>query len=152
MAALAFAVPNFNDGLLAILRPVQAWNGTLLPRIAFTNLPPAVLRGETVRLQIAAARRGTITLSQRMPGEAWATQTVAVDRRTGVASIEVGPLRGDLTIVATDGRSVSDTALVRVTDRPFVGAVSMRATYPAYLGRPPKDSPSASRRACRRAR
>src|SRR5262249_54186732 len=42
MAALAFAVPNFNDGLLAILRPVRAWNGTLLPRIAFTNLPPFV--------------------------------------------------------------------------------------------------------------
>ena len=52
MAALAFAVPNFNDGLLAILRPVRAWNGTLLPRIAFTNLPPFVLRGETVRLKL----------------------------------------------------------------------------------------------------
>ena len=76
-----------------------------------------------------------------MPGEAWATQTVAVDPKTGVASVEVGPLRGDLRIVASDGRSVSDTATVRVTDRPFVGAVSMRATYPAYLGRPPEALP-----------
>jgi hypothetical protein len=76
-----------------------------------------------------------------MPGEAWATLTVAVDPKSGVASVEVGPLRGDLRIVATDGRSVSDTATVRVTDRPFVGAVSMRATYPTYLGRPPEALP-----------
>ena len=60
MAALAFAVPNYNDGLLAImLARCRAWQGTLLPRITFTNLPPAVLRGETARLQIAAARRGS---------------------------------------------------------------------------------------------
>lgn len=138
IAGLLFAAPNFNDGLLAILRPVDAWRGTLLPKIAFKNLPPAVLRGESMRLQIAAPRRGTVKLTQRIPGEAWVTQTVAVDR-DGVASLEVGPMRGDLTIVATDGRSASDTAVVRVTDRPFVGAVSMRATYPAYLGRPGED-------------
>src|SRR6476661_5162881 len=64
-AALAFTAPKFNDGLLAILKPVSAWQGTLLPRIAFNNLPPEVLRGETLRLQIAAARRGIVTLSQR---------------------------------------------------------------------------------------
>ena len=136
--ALAFTAPKFNDGMLAIMKPVSAWQGTLLPRIGFNNLPPAVLRGETLRLQIAAARRGTVMLSQRMPGEAWATQTVAVDPRSGIATLDVGPLRGDLRIIATDGRSSSDTATVHVTDRPFVGAVSMRATYPAYLGRQPE--------------
>jgi hypothetical protein len=136
MAALAFAVPTFNDGLLAILRPVRAWNGTLLPHIAFANLPPAVLRGETIRLRVAAPGRSGVTVSQRVPGEAWATQTLAVDPRTGVAQVEVGPLRGDLTVVASDGRSASDTAVVRVTDRPFVGAVAMRAIYPSYLARP----------------
>src|SRR5207244_7884366 len=52
-----------------------------------------------------------------------------------------GPLRGDVTLVATDGRSASDTAMVRVTDRPFVGAVSMHATYPAYLGRASESLP-----------
>jgi hypothetical protein len=135
VAALGFAAPQFNDGLLAIMKPVSAWGGTLLPALTFTNLPPVVLRGETLRLQIAAERRTTVTLAQRAPGEAWSTQTVVVDRRSGIASIEVGPLRGDLSIVASDGRSATDTALVRVTDRPFVGAVSMRATYPAYLGR-----------------
>jgi len=141
VAALVFAAPSFNDGLLAILKPVQAWQGTLLPRLAFENLPPAVLRGETLRLRIAAPQRGTVSLAQRVPGEAWATQTVSVDRRSGIASLDVGPLRGDLTIVASDGRSSSDTGVVRVTDRPFVGAVSMRATYPRYLGRPAEGLP-----------
>ena len=141
LGALAFTAPKYNDGFLAIMKPVSAWQGSLLPRLAFTNLPPEVLRGESVRLKIAAEHRSTVSVSQRMPGEAWATQTVAVDPKTGVASVEVGPLRGDLRIVATDGRSVSDTATVRVTDRPFVGAVSMRATYPAYLGRPPEALP-----------
>ena len=122
-AALAFAAPNFNDGMLALLKPVSAWRGTLLPRIAFEGLPPAVLRGETLRLHIAAPQRGTLTLSERVPGEAWSTRTVTVDQRTGRALAEVGPLRGDLTIVASDGRSTSDTAVVHVTDRPFVGAV-----------------------------
>src|SRR5262245_36455943 len=135
MAALGFAAPQFNDGFLAIMKPVSAWGGTLLPPLTFTNLPPVVLRGEILQLHIAADRRATVSLAQRAPGQAWATQTIIVDRRTGIATIEVGPLRGDLTLVASDGRSATDTALVRVTDRPFVGAVSMRATYPSYLAR-----------------
>ncbi|HWH51281.1 MAG TPA: Ig-like domain-containing protein, partial [Gemmatimonadaceae bacterium] len=141
VGALAFVAPNYNDGMLAIMRPVSAWRGTLLSPITFENLPPAVVRGETVRLQIVAARRGAVVLSQRMPGEAWSTQTIPVDRRTGRATVEVGPVRGDLTVVAGDGRSATDTAVVRVTDRPFLGAVSMRATYPAYLGRPAEGLP-----------
>ena len=122
-AMLAFAVPNYNDGFRAMLQPVSAWRGTLLPRIAFDNLPPNVLRGETLRLRVAAPQRASITVSQRVPGEAWSTQTLVVDRRTGIATIEIGPLRGDLTVVASDGRSATDTSIVRDTDRPFVGAV-----------------------------
>ncbi|HEY2164027.1 MAG TPA: hypothetical protein VGH04_08560, partial [Gemmatimonadaceae bacterium] len=141
VAALVFAVPNFNDGMLAILDPVSAWKGTLLPHLAFENLPPDVLRGETVRIRINAPRRTSVSLSQRVPGEAWRTQTLTVDPRTGIASVEVGPLRGDLRVVASDGRSASDTGLVHVTDRPFVGAVSMRATYPSYLARPAEGLP-----------
>jgi hypothetical protein len=140
-AALAFAVPNFNDGILAIMKPVSAWNGTLLPRLSFENLPPDVLRGENVRIRVSAPHRTSVTLAQRVPGEAWTTQTLMVDPRTGVASTEIGPLRGDLTVVANDGRIGSDTGVVHVTDRPFVGAVSMRATYPSYLARPAEGLP-----------
>jgi hypothetical protein len=139
--ALGWTAPKFDDGMLAIIRPVHAWQGTLLPKIAFRNLPTEVLRGEMLRLDIDAAQRSIVTLSQRMPGEGWKTETVPVDRGRGSGTVEVGPLRGDLTIVATDGRSLSDTAVVRVTDRPFVGAVSMRATYPSYLGRSAEGLP-----------
>jgi hypothetical protein len=139
--ALGWTAPTFNDGMAAIIRPVHAWQGTLLPKIAFRNLPTMVLRGEMLRLDIDAAQRSIVTLSQRMPGEGWKTEIVPVDRRRGAGTVEIGPLRGDLTIVATDGRSLSDTAVVRVTDRPFVGAVSMRATYPSYLGRTAEGLP-----------
>jgi hypothetical protein len=139
--ALGWTAPTFNDGMAAIIRPVHAWQGTLLPKIAFRNLPTMVLRGEMLRLDIDAAQRSVVTLSQRMPGEGWKTEIVPVDRRRGAGTVEIGPLRGDLTIVATDGRSLSDTAVVRVTDRPFVGAVSMRATYPSYLGRTAEGLP-----------
>jgi hypothetical protein len=140
-AALAFAVPNFNDGMSAIMQPMRAWNGTLLPRLSFDNLPPDVLRGEMVRIRVSALHRSTVSLTQRVPGEAWTTQSLVVDPRTGVASLEIGPLRGDLTVVASDGRTASDTGVVHVTDRPFVGAVSMRASYPSYLGRPAENLP-----------
>src|SRR6202008_2468655 len=59
IAALLFAAPSFNDGLSAILRPLDAWHGTLLPKITFQNLPPAMLRGESVRLGSAAPGRRT---------------------------------------------------------------------------------------------
>jgi hypothetical protein len=132
IVVLTFAAPIFNDGLLAILKPVRAWQGTLLPKISFTNLPPAILRGETLRLKIAAARRGTVMLSQRIPGEAWATQT---SRWTGGRrKLDVGPLRGDLTIVAvTAGREVIRPSSESQIDRS--SARWMRATYPSYLGR-----------------
>ncbi|HEY7235599.1 MAG TPA: hypothetical protein VH539_15705, partial [Gemmatimonadaceae bacterium] len=43
---LAGLTPIFGDGLLALLLPVKAWNGTLLPRLEFRNLPREVMRGE----------------------------------------------------------------------------------------------------------
>src|SRR5206468_2901226 len=86
-ATRAWVAPAYNDGLLAILRPVRAWNGTLLPRIAFVDLPPAVLRGETMRLGILAPRRTSLTLWQRIPGEAWKSEQVAVGRN-GAARVD----------------------------------------------------------------
>jgi hypothetical protein len=141
LAALAFAAPRFSDGFRALLQPVRAWHGTLLSPLEFESLPQDVLRGETLRLRIAARQRGQVTLAQRTPGEAWSTEDVHVDPHTGIATFETAPLRGDLTLVASDGRTSTDTVVVHVTDRPFVGAVSMRATYPAYLARPAETLP-----------
>jgi hypothetical protein len=137
---LAGLTPIFGDGLLALLLPVKAWNGTLLPKIEFRGLPQQVMRGEELTLDIVAPRRTQLTLTQRTTGEGWRSTTVPVSR-DGSVRTKVGPMRGDLLIVASDGRASTDTALIRVTDRPFVGAISMRATYPAYLGRAAEGLP-----------
>ena len=132
--------PIFGDGLLALLLPMKAWNGTLLPKIEFRGLPPQVMRGEELTLDIVAPRRTQLTITQRTTGEGWRTTTIPVSR-DGSARTKVGPMRGDLLVVASDGRASTDTALIHVTDRPFVGAISMRATYPAYLGRAAEGLP-----------
>ena len=137
---LAGLTPIFGDGLLALLLPYKAWNGTLLPKIEFRGLPPQVMRGEELTLNITAPRRTQLTLTQRTTGEGWRTTTIPVSR-DGSARTKVGPMRGDLLVVASDGRASTDTALIRVTDRPFVGAISMRASYPAYLGRAAEGLP-----------
>ena len=138
---LGVVAPIRSDGLMAILRPVRAWRGTLLAPLAFDRLPTIVMRGDTVRVTVDAAGRSTVELHQRATGEGWSVRSLSVSRDSGVAMVVLGPLRGDLTLVATDGRAWSDTAVVHVTDRPFVGAITMRALYPAYLRRPAETLP-----------
>jgi hypothetical protein len=138
---LGIVAPIRSDGLMAILRPVRAWRGTLLGPLTFDRLPSVVMRGDTVRVTISAPGRSGIQLYQRATGEGWSLRPLAVTRDSGIAVITLGPLRGDLSLVATDGRAWSDTAVVRVTDRPFVGAITMRAVYPAYLQRPAETLP-----------
>ena len=140
VALLAALTPLFGDGLLALLLPMKAWKGTLLSKLEFRGLPPRVMRGEELTVEISARGRSQVTLSQRTTGEGWRTTTVPVSR-DGVAQAHIGVMRGALTLVASDGRASTDTAVVRVTDRPFVGAISMRATYPSYLGRAPEGLP-----------
>ena len=123
-------------GWRAMLHPVQAWQGTLLSPLSFGNAPTAVLRGEPVRLAVSARGRRTVTLHVRATGSEWTEQTLAVAGDSAVATI--GPMDADLTLVATDGRAVSDTVRIAVTDRPFLGDVTVRARFPAYLGRAPE--------------
>lgn len=138
---LLWLAPSLGDGLLAVRRPVAAWRGTLLPPLAFRDLPGAVLRGEHLVVQVAAPGRRQVHLSMRSPGEGWHTTVLDVNDATGTAVSDVGGVRGDVALVASDGRSTTDTTVVTVTDRPFVGAVELRATYPAYLGRTPEGLP-----------
>ncbi len=147
-AAAAFATlllgvvaPRRTDGLMALLRPVSAWRGTLLAPLAFEGLPRTVLRGDTVRVTVGAAGRTAVELRDRATGEGWTARTLDVAAATGRATVVLGPLHGDLRLVATDGRTRSDTAVVRVTDRPFVGGVTMRAVYLPYLDRPAETLP-----------
>ena len=127
------------DGWLALRHPVGAFTGSLLPPIEIEHPPGFVMRGEKVRVRVTAPERRTLDVHVRTTGTAWDTLNLPLSR--GAGSTVLGPLDADLTIVATDGRVSSDTVTIRVTDRPFVGDVAIRATYPAYLGRPAETVP-----------
>ena len=133
VAALAAARGVSPDGWRAMRHPVRAFTGELLGPIRFMDTPRAVLRGERLRVEIAAPERRRLTLALRTTGRPWRAESLAV--QGGVAWTVIGPLDADVALVASDGRSGTDTLLVRVTDRPFVGDVAIRAEYPAYLGR-----------------
>jgi hypothetical protein len=138
---LASANPLFGDGLRAVFRPIDAWRGALLARPAIDSAPSDLLRGSPVRLVIRAPGRQRIMLSVRQTGEAWRVDTLAVDQRTGVARWTLDALRGDLRLLASDGRASSDSVTIHAADRPFLGGVVLRVTYPGYLGRPSENLP-----------
>jgi hypothetical protein len=133
-AVLAVVVPVATDGLFAVLLPARAWDGTLLPRLEFDELPSETLRGEPLQVRVRAPGRNVVSVSTRVTGEGWRTVNVPVGA-DGVAALELSAVRADLTLVASDGRTMSDTASVAATHRPFVAISSVRATFPAYLGR-----------------
>ncbi|MBX7118683.1 MAG: hypothetical protein K1X31_06755 [Gemmatimonadaceae bacterium] len=123
------------DGWRALLSPVAAWRGTLLPALAVAEAPRRLPRGGAATIVLAAEGRRDVTLRWRLTGAGWRDTILAVGG-DGRVAVTLGPIDADLALLATDGRAESDTALVRVVDRPFLGDVTIRATYPAYLGRP----------------
>ena len=139
----AFVGAKRPDGFRALAHPVDAWRGALLPRLQIADAPSRALRGSTLKLTVRASGRSTVALRRRSTGNAWVETALTVSN--GTVSTELGPLDADLTLVASDGRAMSDTVVVRVVDRPFLGDVAVRATYPAYLHRAsealPGDAP-----------
>jgi hypothetical protein len=139
-AGAAVAARAAPDGWRAMLHPARAYAGTLLPAITIRDARVSVMRGDTVRVGIAAPGRTAITLASRSTGAAWRTAGVPV--QDGRASVLLGPLDADLALVASDGRAVSDTVVIRVRDRAFVGDVGVEAVYPAYLHRASEALPA----------
>lgn len=139
LALLGTAREAAPDGWRALRHPVSALTGSLLAPLRIVDAPPYLMRGEKLRVRVLAPERRELTLRVRTTGSAWQTLTLPVT--AGAAGAVLGPLDADVTIVASDGRMTSDTALVRVTDRPFVGDVAIRAIYPGYLGRSPETIP-----------
>jgi hypothetical protein len=136
LASVGVARDAAPDGWRAMRHPLRAWTGELLPPLVILDPPSHVLRGEEVRLNVAAPERRSLVLHSRATGRPWSEQSLAVER--GSATTVLGPVDADLALVATDGRAVSDTVVIRVTDRPFVGDVAINATYPGYLRRAPE--------------
>ena len=122
------------DGWRALLNPVAAWRGTLLPALALPEAPHRLQRGTSATFTVQASGRREVHVLWRVTGAGWRDTTLAVGS-DGIAVVTLGPIDADLALLASDGRAESDTALVRVVDRPFLGDVTIRATYPAYLNR-----------------
>ncbi|HEX5973063.1 MAG TPA: hypothetical protein VFY85_14115 [Gemmatimonadaceae bacterium] len=141
MLLLASTTPVFGDGLRAVMRPIDAWRGALLERLRIDDAPAELLRGSPLHVRIHAPGRRHVVLFVRQTGEAVREDTLAVDPRTGSARWSLDALRGDVSLRATDGRATSDSVIVHAADRPFVGAVVLRASYPPYLGRPAETLP-----------
>ena len=140
LVLLGGARRNAPDGWRAMRHPVGAWTGALIPPLTIVDPPREVMRGDSLRLRILAPLRRTIEFHTRVTGAPWNGRTLDVS--SGSASVTLGPLDADVALVATDGRMQTDTVMVHVTDRPFVGDVSIRAIYPSYLDRPAETVPA----------
>lgn len=122
------------DGWNALLNPVAAWRGTLLPALELTDAPRRLARGSAVTFGVTANGRREVTLHWRLTGAGWRDSVLTIGA-DGKVVVTLAGVDADLALIASDGRATSDTAVVRVVDRPFLGDVTIRATYPAYLGR-----------------
>ncbi len=131
--AAAFTSAGPVDGAAAALwHPGKAWEATVAPvRIRASH--SLVDRGQPVQLHLEALGRKTAMLWIRAPGEAWRPQGVRLDS-LGRATVATRPLQSDLFARVTSGGRSSDTLTVRVRLPVFLGAVSVIAHYPPYLG------------------
>jgi hypothetical protein len=133
VAVLVGAAARSSDGWAAVVHPVRAWRGTLLGGLALEDAPAVVQRGDLVTVRVRAPGRSAVTVMQRATGASWRESALPIEE--GSAPLRIGPVDADVAVAVTDGRAWSDTINIRVADRPFLGDVSIRAIFPAYLDR-----------------
>jgi hypothetical protein len=126
----------WSDGAEALAHPIDAWNGSLLPDLEL-EAPTVVLRGTAPKVRLRGIERKTVTLELRKADGKLVSETVVL--RNDVAERALPALDGDVTLSVTDGRARSTLHRIRVTDKPYLGDVTARASYPAYLGRVEED-------------
>jgi len=112
--------------------PAEAIGLALAP-VRIEASAPTVDRGDSVALTVRAVGHRAATLWLRSPGEGWRPQALPLDS-AGIGRANVGPLSADLFARATVAGRGSDTLEVRVRIPAFLGAVSITAHYPGYLG------------------
>jgi len=122
------------DGWLVMQRPIAAARGELLAPLRFGGLPIGVARGSSLVIDLRADGRPAVRVTWRPLGAGWRDTLLAVFA-DGRAQLTIPRVDADLRLVASDGRTSTDTAQVRAVDRPFLGDVRVTAVFPAYLGR-----------------
>jgi hypothetical protein len=116
----------------ALWDPVGAWRAMVAPvRIVADH--DVVDQGDSVAFKVEALGRRSATLWLRAPGEPWHPLAVRLDS-LGHAVVGSGPLTSDVYARATSGTRGSDTVLVKVRLPVFLGALTVTAHYPRYLG------------------
>lgn len=132
-ALLALVLARPLDGTAAMVwRPWQAWSALTAP-VQLTTTTPSVARGAPAELRIRAWGQRRATLRTRAPGEAWQEIAVALDAN-GEATVRTPPLGADLVAVAAVGARRSAEVRIAVRLPAFLGAFSVTAEYPRYLG------------------
>lgn len=116
----------------ALWHPRRAWEATVAPvRLQASAL--LVDRGQPAEFHLEALGRKVATLWLRAPGESWKPRGVRLDS-LGRAVVLTDPLESDVFARLTSGSRSSDTVTVRVRLPVFLGAISITARYPSYLG------------------
>ena len=131
LAAVGSAGPMHGPAA-ALWHPRRAWEATVAP-VRLRAARAVLDRGDSTALELEAFGRRTATLWLRAPGEGWRPRGVHLDS-LGRATVPTGALHSDLFARLTSGSRSSDTVMVRVRLPVFLGALSVTAHYPAYLG------------------
>lgn len=123
------------DGTPARLwQPVSAWRALTAP-VRLSARETTVVRGASAVLELEAVGQQRARLMTRSPGEPWRSEEVQLDAE-GRAVVESAPLAADLVARLEAGGRVSAEVQVVVHLPAFLGALSITAEYPPYLGLP----------------
>lgn len=115
-----------------VWHPATALLDATMP-VRLTASAATIDRGGSVTLTVVAPGRAHATLFTRTVGDTWATTALELDS-AGRAVRAIGPLSADVFARATSGGRRSDTVRVTVRLPAFLGALSVIAHYPRYLG------------------
>ena len=136
LVALLGAGFIWSDGAAALANPIAAWNGTLLPELVL-DAPTVVLRGSAPVIRVRGEGRRTLTLEMTKADGKVIRDEVVLRGDSALRTLPV--LDSDVMLTISDGRASSTPHRVRVTDKPYLGDVVARASYPTYLGREDED-------------
>ena len=136
LAAIFAAGWIWMDGAEALADPIAAFNGTLLPELVL-DAPTVALRGASPKIRVRGPGRNALTLELRKSDGKVLSETIALSGDSALRTLPV--LDNDVVLTISDGRATSTPHRIRVTDKPYLGDVVVRASYPAYLGRDDED-------------
>ncbi len=133
VAALALLLARPLGGAPAMLwQPWQAWMAIAAP-IRLSATDTLVDRGVPAELAIVALGQQRATLRLRAPGEAWRDTVIDLDA-DGRAAYRTAPLENELVARVRAGGRTSPELHLRVRMPTFLGALTITASYPNYLG------------------